>query len=671
MKLATIVRATVFVFVSFLGTTIASNLRFGLSNQIEDAMDAAEENSVWKNRELASMSMFQSLSTKDTKRTYVIAGNQEPLSVNVKTTEGALKGRYDPSLDINVFKSIPYALPPLGNNSFSPPKQPQMYSGEYYDASGFTPKACMQPKLESSIPLPAFMSEDCLYLDIFTPSKASSDPEGYPVLVWIHGGGMFTGSKEVFNVSYIATNMVVTVAINYRLGAWGFLRVKDDTPGNYGFLDQVEALKWIKHNIAAFGGNPNLVTIQGQSAGARSVGYHLVSPLSKDFFHRAFVMSGPIHQHHTNETDAIATATAFSALLGCDLYDLACIRGKRSEKVLQAEYMYMDLCYCMTNVCGLTNYSYRLDKGGSLCGLQAEVGNDAVPQVFDAFKKGDVNIVPIMIGSAWNEGLQDSSMQYNPLLRNAAWYYGTNQTILTENLYKQFLNQIVDHMSYENDVMSYLNLYSDRAKRLYETYPYDSNDPGFQEMYPFGYNGNTALEKPLDASYVYFAMFNDKEYLCPFISIISAMQEALGSSSPAVFMYRFAQQLQYFQSMYESDFNGDPTTAVQNEFFSWNLYATHGWDIPFWHDDKSYGKAGEGTAFDRKMVQRMVSYAVNFIYTGDPNKGPMNETTGTIWKEFDHELKNLILLSEPEENPEVKNPRESQCAYWDEMNFEY
>jgi carboxylesterase type B len=601
------------------------------------------------------------------------ACGQEPLPVNVTTTEGSLKGRHDPSLDINIFKSIPFALPPLGEHSFAPTQLPLNYSVEY-DASGFIQKACMQPMFEPVfIKKKNYMGEDCLYLDIFTPANKSSDPDGYPVLVWIHGGGMFMGSKEDFNISSFAMNGVVAVAINYRLGPWGFLRVSRDIPGTYGFLDQVQALKWIKENIASFGGNPNLVTIQGQSAGGRSVISHLISPLSQGLFHRAHIMSGPIH-HLPSQAEANATAVAFSTLLGCEPYNSSCIRMAGSEQVLQTEYLFINMCYCSVTTCGLEYYAYQLDKGGTLCGLNIEAGNDDVPEPTDAFLHGKVNSVPIMVGSAWNEGINDSNMQYNPLLRNAGMFYLINQIGLTENLYKQFLNQIVDHKGYEGDVLSNVELLSDQAKELYKMYPYNVTDEGFNDMYPYGYNGYKQGGQPLDATYVYFAMYNDKVYLCPTIAFMRDLQAALGSTSPTIYMYRFAQfNSSVFQTVYEEEYQSDPKNAVQDHFFSYNLYSSHGWDIPLWHSDKfPLGLIPNFTDSETVLMERMFGYMLNFIHTGDPNLGPKNSSLIMPWQPFSPYLNNMLYLSEPEINPaQVENPRGQFCTYWEKVKYEY
>ena len=136
-------------------------------------------------------------------------------------------------------------------------------------------------------------SEDCLYLNIYTPARNSSVGL-LPVMVWIHGGGYSLGSSFTYNGTKLARQGgVVVVTINYRLGVFGFLSTEDSVmPGNYGLLDQIQALKWVKENIANFGGNPTSVTIFGESAGSSSVSILVLSPLAKGLFHRAIMESG-------------------------------------------------------------------------------------------------------------------------------------------------------------------------------------------------------------------------------------------------------------------------------------------------------------------------------------------------------------------------------------------
>jgi para-nitrobenzyl esterase len=139
------------------------------------------------------------------------------------------------------------------------------------------------------------ISEDCLYLSVYSPTEPSPDPAGYPVYFWIHGGAFEQGLGDcaLYNGTTYAQNNIVSVTINYRLGAFGFL-ASESMDGNYGLWDQQLALKWTIDNIAGFGGNPNKVTIGGQSAGAMSVGAHLTAKGSAGMFQQAVMESNPL-----------------------------------------------------------------------------------------------------------------------------------------------------------------------------------------------------------------------------------------------------------------------------------------------------------------------------------------------------------------------------------------
>lgn len=136
-------------------------------------------------------------------------------------------------------------------------------------------------------------SEDCLYLNVYTPSILPLIL--LPVMIFIHGGSFKSGSgnEEIYGPDFLVKNEVILVTINYRLGVFGFLSLQSkNIPGNAGMKDQVAALKWVKSNIENFGGDPNNITIFGESAGAASVSFHLISPLTKGLFKRAIIQSG-------------------------------------------------------------------------------------------------------------------------------------------------------------------------------------------------------------------------------------------------------------------------------------------------------------------------------------------------------------------------------------------
>lgn len=194
-----------------------------------------------------------------------------------------------------VFKGVPYAAPPIGSLRWHAPQLPALWQG-IRDAAKYGP-ACMQQDSWAHIPRSS-MSEDCLYLNIWTSNLHPTDLA--PVLVFIHGGGFTTGaaSQPDYDGTNLAVRGAVVVTINYRLGVFGFFAHPDlsaasahHVSGNYGLLDQIAALRWVRQNIAAFGGNPHNVTVFGQSAGAASIGYMMISPLTAGLFDKAILES--------------------------------------------------------------------------------------------------------------------------------------------------------------------------------------------------------------------------------------------------------------------------------------------------------------------------------------------------------------------------------------------
>lgn len=195
-----------------------------------------------------------------------------------------------------MFKNIPYAAPPIGDLRWRPPQPVQSWSG-VRDASRYG-SACMQPLLDGFTNELVPGSEDCLQLNVYAPKGAKNRP----VMMWMHGGALFLGSgvEPYYDPRSLVAEDVIVVTINYRLGRFGFFAPKElieeakangEPFGNYGIMDEIQALKWIRDNIAAFGGDPNNVTIFGQSAGGRSVAWLMTSPASAGLFHKGISLS--------------------------------------------------------------------------------------------------------------------------------------------------------------------------------------------------------------------------------------------------------------------------------------------------------------------------------------------------------------------------------------------
>ncbi|KAF2899701.1 hypothetical protein ILUMI_06473, partial [Ignelater luminosus] len=222
-----------------------------------------------------------------------INANEDALQV--RTDKGILKGSYRKTLkgrQFIAFTGIPYAKPPTNELRFKPAVPLEPWTG-ILDASK-PHSICPQiDVLFNDYVVKG--NEDCLYLNVYTPENALSNEIALPVLFYIHGGGFMLGSgnSNLYGPDFLLDKDLVLVTINYRLGALGFLSTGDDIlPGNNGLKDQNCALKWVKQNIANFGGDPNKITIFGQSAGGASVHFHVLSPLSKGLFNGAIAHSG-------------------------------------------------------------------------------------------------------------------------------------------------------------------------------------------------------------------------------------------------------------------------------------------------------------------------------------------------------------------------------------------
>jgi para-nitrobenzyl esterase len=250
----------------------------------------------------------------------------------VQTTAGAVEGFYKGSAA--EFLGIPYAAPPVGSLRWRPPVAPAPWQAVRL-AKEVGPQ-CAQIFTAGGFAGPPNNNEDCLYLNVFAPKNAIAGTTRLPVYVWVHGGGLANGSGNDYDGYKLAVvGRVVVVTINYRLNLFGFLAhpALDEEGhlfGNYGLLDQQFALQWVKANIASFGGDPDNVTLGGQSAGGTSTGTHLVSPLAKGLFHKAIIESAGSYLTAVPLAQARAKGVAFAKAVGCgegsDGATVACLR---------------------------------------------------------------------------------------------------------------------------------------------------------------------------------------------------------------------------------------------------------------------------------------------------------------------------------------------------------
>ncbi len=240
----------------------------------------------------------------------------------VKTANGLLQGIEVSG--ISEYKGIPFAQPPVGDLRWKEPQPVKNWEG-IRKAEKFGPRAMQLPIYSDMNFRSDGVSEDCLYLNIWTPAKTGK--EELPVLVYFYGGGFHAGdgSEYRYDGESMARRGIVSVTVNYRLGVFGFLahpglskESSHHASGNYGLMDQVEALRWVKKNIAAFGGNPDHITIAGESAGSFSVSAQVISPLPRNLFTAAIGESGSLLNFKplTTLKEAERIGTAFSDSMG-------------------------------------------------------------------------------------------------------------------------------------------------------------------------------------------------------------------------------------------------------------------------------------------------------------------------------------------------------------------
>lgn len=311
----------------------------------------------------------------------------------IKTRDGLVQGTSDGQ--VTVYKGVPFAAPPVGNWRWREPLPVASWKGVLH-ADTFKPM-CM-----TSMPaIPGWdmelVSEDCLYLNIWTPARRSKSK--LPVMVWIYGGGQRagSGSSSVYWGDKLVGKGVITVNLSYRVGSFGFLSHPDlsaesghGTSGNYGVMDMIAALRWVHENISAFGGDPQNVTIFGQSAGSFGVGYMMMSPLARGLFQRAIGESGADMGALKNPKDLEASGVRWAASFGAK--SIAELRQIPAEKLEAADAKWP------ADAAGAV-------PGNGQSGSLAVLDGYVFPRsMYETFQAGVQNDVPILIGYNANEG---------------------------------------------------------------------------------------------------------------------------------------------------------------------------------------------------------------------------------------------------------------------------
>ncbi|XP_029378278.1 liver carboxylesterase 2-like [Echeneis naucrates] len=367
----------------------------------------------------------------------------------VHTKLGSLRGEYvsvkETETRVQAFLGVPFAKPPLGPELRLAAPQPVEGWEGVRDATK-QPPMCVQNKavneellenlLSIVVDLPD-VSEDCLYLNIYTPANRARDAK-LPVMVWIHGGGFTLGSASMYDGSALAAYQdVVVVLIQYRLGFLGFLSTSDEhLPGNFGLLDQVEALRWIQQHIHNFGGNPDLVTIFGESAGGVSVSLLLLSPLSDGLIHHAIAESGTSAMDSLVVNDSLPMTQVIANVSGCNL--------ESTEKI----------AHCMKHLDMDTVLKIVADPN-----LRTVVNTDGHflrKPVDELFHTHEVNTIPFMTGVNNDEG----GWLLNNYLAPPNWTEGMDKEQVL-NMLSMFYNDPIARKLIEDE---YLGSSDDRVE---------------------------------------------------------------------------------------------------------------------------------------------------------------------------------------------------------------
>ncbi|MFC6019480.1 carboxylesterase/lipase family protein [Plantactinospora solaniradicis] len=470
----------------------------------------------------------------------------------VRTDSGPVRGTV--AADHRVFQGIPYAAPPEGPLRWQPP-QPVTRWVEPRDATRPGP-AC--PQANGFLGDEPSITEDCLYLNVTTPTRR--DGRDRPVLLWLHGGGFFSGSGHIYGSQRLATaGDVVVVTVNYRLGVFGFLAHPgldgpnpDQSSGNYGLQDQQAALRWISRNIAAFGGDPGNVTVAGESAGAVSTCAHLAAPGSAGLFHRAVIQSGPCalttqwpyldggNWVARPRAEAERMATGVLTALGCpvapDAAAVACLRREDPSSEDSS----------VERLLAASNGGY---------GFGPVVGPGVLPvNPVEAIRTGRFNRVPVLHGTT-----RDEHITFQAALEAMAGGQPTTEE------------------SYVAELTGFFG--PERAAQVLDRYPVSR----------YGSAGLAAA-----------TVWTDSAWACP-----ARTTNQLLSRHVPTYAFEFAdEQAPWFSAAPAPTY---PTGAF------------HAAELQYLFDDEQF--PGPQTADQRHLSDQMVRYWARFAHTGNPN-GP-------------------------------------------------
>jgi para-nitrobenzyl esterase len=519
----------------------------------------------------------------------------------VKTADGHVRGFAEDG--VYEFLGIPYAAPPVGSLRWMPP-QPVKPWRETRDATKFG-NTCPQVTELGAFAGPSSITEDCLYLNVFTPQLTAQN-NGNAVLVWIHGGGNVDGESNDYDAAKLATGgpqgtPTVVVTLNYRLGLFGFLAHPAlDNEGhpfaNYGILDIQAVLKWVQQNIRAFGGDPTKVALGGQSAGAIDTGANLLSPLATGLFNRAIFESAPVigSAFYFPLSTGLTAGNGFAAAADCPGTDAAaatCLRKLTAQRILQLS--------------GTPNASGPYVTGAMIDGTIIPTAPET------AYQAGQFNKMPIMGGNVQNELTFSNAI--------TEYFSGPPQTPLTAAQYEANINSAYPPAT---------------AAQVLAEYPLSSY-PSPQLAY------SAAATDPLLACQPRFVVHLWSKYV-------------------TVYQYEFNYQNApyYFPHMPGFVPLASHTIDIQFLFQNW-----HGGQLGV-NLDQTTGQPRELDSSETALSDQMIAFWTNFASTGNPNK-----SGNSPWPKFTSQAGAAVILSENVPSigtfTDAQYAAEHHCTFWD------